>query len=210
MVGQITINYQPQSREERLLLEEIVQRTRESIDIERVGIEIYFETEERNEMELSFAEAEVNYKTRTGRVIIPAVSRRMLRPLALKGLVYSMIGGVLGQFFYEEDNNKEDKGIFSENKTPQREALFDYIMLHKGGTVEALIAYKVESIRRTIEFIRKQSTELSFNDEVRFDFGAFGTYCNQLDQLQENLGTTIYSLATQGIVVKPQEKRYEN
>src|SRR3989338_7867259 len=100
MVGQVTINYQPQSREERLLLEEIIQRTTGSVAVEKVGIEVHFETEERCETELSFAEAEVNYERRTGRVIIPAASRRMLKPLALKGLIYNMIGGVLGQFFY--------------------------------------------------------------------------------------------------------------
>ena len=76
-------------------------------------------------------------------------------------------------------------------------------MLHKGGTIEALIAYKVESVRKTMEMVRK-------HEEIDFNTGAFATYCNQLDQLQENLGTTIYSLATQGIMGKSEGKKYEN
>ncbi|MBI5003465.1 hypothetical protein HZC31_08850 [Candidatus Woesearchaeota archaeon] len=204
MVGEVRINYQPQSREERLLLEEIIQRTRASAQIEKITVDIYVETFERAETEenvLTFGEAEVDYETKTGRVTIPATSKKTLSPLAFKGLLYSMIGAVFGAYFFKTE--EEEQELFSEEKTPQREALFDYIMLYKGGTVEALIAYKVESVRRTMGIVARHKEEMGFNT------GAFATYCNQLDQLQENLGTTIYCLATKGIITRQQKESYD-
>ena len=205
MVGEVRINYQPQSPPERQLLEEIIERTRATAQIEEVTVDIYVKTFERAETEenvLTFGEAEINYATRTGVVTIPAATRKILSPLAFKGLVYHMIGCVFGAYFFKLED-KEKQELFSEEKTPQREALFDFIMLHKGGTIEALIAYKVESVRKTMEMVKK-------HEEIGFNTGAFSTYCKQLDHLQENLGTTIYSLATQGIMGKSEGKKYEN
>lgn len=188
----------------REVLEEIVQRTMPTAQREGISIDIYFERDERAQTDaLRFGEAKADYEMKTGTVIIPSATRKAFSQLALKGLLYSLIGQIFGLYTLNPD--EEARAIlFSEEKRPQREAVFDYMMLQDGGTVEALVAYKVESVRRTMEMVVRHGEEMEFNR------GAFAVYCKQLDQLQENLGSMIYSLALQGTRAKPVEKRYEN
>ncbi len=157
---------------------------------------------ETDENILTFGEAEIEYERKTGRVTIPAATRKTLSPVAFKGLLYSMIGQVFGVYILAPDEEAR-AALFSEEKTPQREALFDYLMLRNGGTLEALIAYKVESVRRTMGIVARHSEEMDFNR------GAFAVYCNQLDQLQANLGEMIYSMAMNGKISRPQKETYD-
>ncbi len=192
MVGTVRIEYTRSMQQKHAVLDEIIERTRDTA--QETGVDFIIQFDERqgayiDEAEDAFAvghfESLDSDHYNHYAITVSNRAQTTLSDLALKGLIYHMMGIVFGEKEIEKRQRTGEYvgSLLERMQAPGcatvKEAYLDAKMLQYGGTTEALIAYKVETM---IDVVRRMSVREGARDkEISCTRKKFTHYCDALN-----------------------------